>query len=105
MAEKDGINFVWVDRVLVILLALLVVAFVGSGALLIVLRKHVGPSTMKPLAVLPEPRLEINGRGLQSLRARNSEELRTYGWIDHERGIVRVPIDVAMERIAKGARP
>jgi hypothetical protein len=32
-------------------------------------------------------------------------ELETYGWIDKSRGVVRIPIEEAMEKVAGGAMP
>lgn len=57
----------------------------------------------------PEPRLQTDPRReLAELHAREDEILKSYAWIDRERGIVRVPIDRAMElyleRDAGGAR-
>ena len=34
---------------------------------------------------------------LQDLRAQEQTELTTYGWIDQKAGVVRLPIDRAME--------
>ena len=45
----------------------------------------------------PEPRLLTKpGADLAALRADEDEILGSYGWIDRERGIVRVPIDRAI---------
>jgi hypothetical protein len=57
-----------------------------------------------PLAVTlenrvpPEPRLQTNPRqDLQDFRAREDELLHSYGWVDKNAGIVRIPIDQAMK--------
>lgn len=48
------------------------------------------------------PRLETDpDADLRALRAREEDILRTYGWIDRGRGVVRVPIERAMEWVAK----
>ena len=56
-----------------------------------------------PLAVTqsprlpPEPRLQTNPReDLSELRAAEAELLTTYGWVDRNAGVVRIPIDEAM---------
>jgi hypothetical protein len=47
--------------------------------------------------VPPEPRLQIAPRqDLLDLRAREALILGTYGWIDRNAGIVRIPIDEAV---------
>jgi hypothetical protein len=46
----------------------------------------------------PEPRLQANPRAdLQELRAQEDEILRTYGWVDRNAGVVRIPLDRAMK--------
>jgi hypothetical protein len=46
----------------------------------------------------PEPRLQIDPRrDLADLRAREDEQLTSYGWVDKNAGIVRIPIDAAMK--------
>jgi hypothetical protein len=45
----------------------------------------------------PEPRLQVTPRqDLGELRASEDETLATYGWVDRNAGIVRIPIDEAM---------
>jgi hypothetical protein len=46
----------------------------------------------------PEPRLQTNPReDLADLRAREDAVLQSYGWVDRNAGIVRIPIDAAMK--------
>jgi len=46
----------------------------------------------------PEPRLQTNPRqDLLDLRAREDEVLGSYGWVDRNAGVVRIPIDAAMK--------
>src|SRR5215468_6669217 len=50
----------------------------------------------------PEPRLqETPPVDLQSYRAAEDQMLRSYGWIDQEKGIVRVPIEKAIDLLAQ----
>ena len=45
----------------------------------------------------PEPRLQTNPRqDLADLRAKEDELLASYGWVDRNAGVVRIPIDAAM---------
>ena len=47
--------------------------------------------------VPPEPRLQTNPReDLRDLRAKEDELLQSYGWVDKNAGIVRIPIDDAI---------
>jgi hypothetical protein len=46
----------------------------------------------------PEPRLQLAPvADLEQFRSREDRALRTYGWIDRESGVVRIPVDRAME--------
>ena len=54
----------------------------------------------------PGPRLQPTPpRDMQELRARDQEALHTYGWVDRNQGVARIPIDRAIEIMAeKGAQ-
>ena len=48
--------------------------------------------------VPPEPRLQTDPRqDLSDLRAKEDEWLGSYGWVDKNAGVVRIPIDAAMK--------
>jgi len=54
----------------------------------------------------PEPRLEPYPLAPRAkLRAEEEEILTTYGWVDKDRGLVRVPIDRAMELLVERGLP
>lgn len=54
----------------------------------------------------PMPRLQVNGAAnLAALRAAEDADLRSYGWVDRNSGIVRVPIDRAMELLLQRGLP
>jgi hypothetical protein len=64
-----------------------------------------------PAAVAPariggilQTQLPAADEGLR-LRQEGEEALRHYRWVDRERGLVRLPIDVAVERLLAGDRP
>jgi len=44
--------------------------------------------------------LTVDNPKLKDLRAREREELTTYGWVDQDKGTVRIPIERAMELVA-----
>jgi hypothetical protein len=59
-----------------------------------------GPSDA-PRSESAKPRLQVNPAGDLALhRAAEQKALTGYGWVDHQRGIVRIPIDRAMQDIA-----
>lgn len=54
----------------------------------------------------PEPRIQANpAADLKTLRDQEDVMLTTYGWVDARGGVVRVPIDVAMQQVLKDGLP
>lgn len=53
----------------------------------------------------PEPRLQTTpARDLQAVRAAEDAVLTSYGWVDRQAGLVRIPIDRAMALLVERAR-
>lgn len=56
--------------------------------------------------VPPEPRLQTNpGGALKELRQEEDRLLGSYGWIDREQRILRVPIERAMDQVLRRGVP
>ena len=54
----------------------------------------------------PEPRLSVEpGEELKSLRSEEDAMLKSYGWIDRDKGVVHIPIDRAIEILAERGLP
>jgi hypothetical protein len=54
----------------------------------------------------PEPRLQTEPReDLRTLRESEERTLTTYGWVDKNAGIVRIPIDQAMKLTVERGLP
>lgn len=54
----------------------------------------------------PEPRLSVEpGEELKALRAEEDAALKTYGWVDQEKGVVHIPIDRAIDILAQRGLP
>jgi hypothetical protein len=50
----------------------------------------------------PEPRLQVTPPiDLQKFRAAEEEKLNSYGWVDPEKGVVRIPVSRALDLVAK----
>jgi FtsZ-interacting cell division protein ZipA len=61
--------------------------------------RKVSPAEVKQFA---EPRLEINERTeINQFRLQEEQRLHSYGWVDESAGVVRIPIDRAMQLIAE----
>jgi hypothetical protein len=56
--------------------------------------------------VPPEPRIEVAPyEQLQQIRAKEDHVLTTYAWVDKQNGVVRVPIDRAIDLLAAKGLP
>jgi hypothetical protein len=52
--------------------------------------------------VFPDPRLEDDERGeLKSVLLDEEQKLNSYGWVDEKAGVVRVPIERAMQLVVQ----
>ena len=93
----------------VVLVVMMAFSAVASWAIFRVLFAHAqrADPVFSPLAVLenqppPEPRLIRNEPAdLHAVRQEEEASLSSYGWVDKQNGIVRIPIDRAIELMAK----
>ncbi|MFQ5983182.1 MAG: hypothetical protein ACE5KS_07400 [Woeseiaceae bacterium] len=54
----------------------------------------------------PEPRLQVDpAEDLKQMRAEEDAALNNYAWVDRQTGIVRIPIDRAIELLAERGLP
>jgi len=54
----------------------------------------------------PEPRLERNERTeIKDFRLKEEQTLNSYGWVDEKAGVVRIPIERAMQLLAQRGLP
>ena len=54
----------------------------------------------------PGPRLQVDAnKDLRQMRAGEEAVLNSYGWVDKDAGIVKIPVDRAMEILAKKGLP
>lgn len=73
--------------------------------------ERVGDSTRPPLFAddrgqFPEPRLQENPHAdLLEMRKADRAELTGYGWVDRKAGIAKIPIERAMDLVAKKRLP
>lgn len=71
-----------------------------------IVRNGVLPSIAASRAYFPLPREQPSPRtDLETFRAREEAELHSYGWIDRKVGIVRIPIDQAMDLLLRKGLP
>ena len=54
----------------------------------------------------PQPQLQKTPiQDLQQMRAAEDQLLNSYGWVDQSKGVVRIPIDQAIDMLAKRGLP
>ena len=54
----------------------------------------------------PEPRLQDNPQAdMRTMREKEESILNHYGWVDPNRGVVRIPIDRALDLVAEHGLP
>ena len=116
MAHTHETRDILVQPVLTVAAGILVLALVAFGSmwwLLHVLdaRQAERSAPASPLARSygpqepPEPRLQVHPLDdLHALRAREDARLHTYAWVDRGQGIVRMPIERAMQLLAERHR-
>jgi hypothetical protein len=70
-------------------------------------RLEVAPSPVFEARQLPpEPRLEVSPQqDLRQMRAAETAILHSYGWVDRQAGIVRIPVERAIELLAERGLP
>ncbi|MDR3402361.1 MAG: hypothetical protein P4L99_07665 [Chthoniobacter sp.] len=62
--------------------------------------------TSSPVMIAPPPRLQTDpARELAAMRAEEDAILQNYGWVDRSNGVIRIPIDVAMQRLLERGLP
>jgi hypothetical protein len=58
------------------------------------------------IARFPQPRLESDERlEINDFRRLEEEKLNSYGWVDQQAGVVRIPIDRAIQLVAQRGLP
>jgi hypothetical protein len=64
------------------------------------------PRLAREREITPEPRLQVDApKELRQMRAAEDAALGSYGWVDKDAGVVKIPIDRAMEILAKKGLP
>lgn len=112
--ERKDIGVSWL---VIGTVSILVLMFIGVGlsawilSTIEVQRSEIIPTPLPLIQTRPTPpppRLQPNivdnnspEEDMAILRAREKELLETYGWVDREGGIVRIPIDQAIELLAE----
>ena len=112
-AEEDIVpsaKIVWVGLAS---LAIFLLGSLAAGIDMVAVKRDVNPDGPPALPSeagkakigLVEQRLFENANQNVAWRAQAYRHLGSYGWVDRQRATAHIPIDAAMERVAKGERP
>jgi hypothetical protein len=91
--------------------ALVIVTILSIGLLIGVFqfflsRETTSSQVMNPLKVFPSPQLLQNEpKNLEQYRATEDQVLNGYGWVDPKNGLVRIPVDLAIDVLARKGLP
>ena len=62
--------------------------------------------TVDPVRTFPQPQLQKSPKlDLKEVRDAEDQMLSSYGWVDQPKGVVRIPIDRAIELLAQRGLP
>lgn len=107
--EESDANIRVVVRFGLGLAVLLVVAAIAMLLLFKYLQARPAPETSalaEEREIPPSPRLQVTpSADLESMRASEENLLDSYGWVDRNAGVVRIPIDRAMELLLQRGYP
>ena len=110
--ERRDVNVRAVMWFAIGLVAVAIILHLGLAGLYVVFKhKHPSPDApsrieLQPRMVAPQPRLQTNPAiDLEQFRADEEAKLNSYGWVDRPAGVVRIPIERAMDLVAQRGLP
>ncbi len=110
--EKRDVDVTSIFLIAALLVMAGIVTAVATAGLFNVYFRHFVASEKAPPKIseervdFPQPRLEVTApQELAKFREHEEHDLNTYGWIDHRNGVVRLPIDRAIELLSERGLP
>jgi hypothetical protein len=104
--EQSDVNVVAVGKFGIALLLMTILAMALLVGLFNYFKTQVGGEAISvdPTKVFPQPQLEKTPiPDLKAVQEAQDQVLMTYGWVDQQKGVVRIPIAKAMDMVvAKG---
>jgi hypothetical protein len=104
--EQSDVNVVAVGKVAIALVLVTILAMALLVGVFNYFKTQEGGEAVSidPTKVFPEPQLEKTPiPDLKAIREAEDQSLTTYGWVDQQKGTVRIPISKAMDMVvAKG---
>jgi hypothetical protein len=98
--EKRDFKPAWVGAFVIALVYVIVV--VCMLTFMVFSRFKTEPAAENNAGLFPKPRLQVDSQSdLNQMQARDREVLNSYAWIDRDTGVVRIPIERAMDLVAE----
>ena len=106
--EESDVNVIAVGKAGIILLLTTILAMAMLVGLFRYFQSMDGgkAATVDPTKVFPQPQLQTHPiPDLGTVRAAEDQVLNSYGWVDQQKGIVRIPISQAMDELVQKGVP
>lgn len=106
--EHSDINELAVGKVGVALLLVTIAAMALLLGLFSYFKSQEGGKAVSedPTKVFPQPQLETHpAPELKQVLDEQNQMLNSYGWVDQQKGVVRIPIDRAMDMVVQKGLP
>jgi hypothetical protein len=107
--ETTDVNIWAIGKFLVALVAITMVSLILLLGLFKFFQSREDTSvanTVEPRKLFPQPQLQQTPVvDLRTIRAEEEQYLNSYAWVDQKKGVVRIPIDRAIEVLAQRGLP
>ena len=106
--EETDVNVIAVGKVGIALLLVTIAAMAMLVGVFNYFKTSEGGEAISvdPAKVFPQPQLQKTPiPDLKEVRAAEDQVLNTYGWVDQPKGVVRIPIEQAMDLVVKKGLP
>jgi hypothetical protein len=106
--ERTDVNVIAVGKFAIGLLLVTIFAMGLIVGVFNVLKTMNGgeATSIDPTKVFPDPQLQKTPiPDLKAVRAAEDQVLNSYGWVDQQKGVVRIPIEEAMDLVVKKGLP
>jgi hypothetical protein len=91
-----------IGKVALIYAGVLILLAITPFILIAAYPNAVSDTSRKLLVKPPAPELQVDPqRDLASFRLKEDQRLNTYYWVDRQKGVVHIPIDEAMKKLAR----
>jgi len=104
--ERSDVNALVVGKFAIALVLVCILSLTLLAGLFRYFLTQTGPPPPQAAKLPPEPRLEVQpAQDLMKVRQAEEQLLTSYGWVDQPKGVVRIPISLAIDLLARRGLP